>query len=171
VPYKRCYLWPATVLGVARYRMSLTTEWTQQAAFDYLADIRNFAKWDPGVVSSVRFPEQDSGLPPGFGATYDVTVKAVTSSTLRYQIEHFEIPNRLVIRASNRWIRSIDEITIAPKAVGVAGCTVTYDAELTLQGVLRVFDVGLAIAFRRIGDRAADGLRRVLQQPNPGSVR
>ena len=34
-----------------------------------------------------------------------------------------------------------------------------YDADLTLKGPLRVFDLGLRAVFGRIGDRAAAGLR------------
>jgi hypothetical protein len=40
---------------------------------------------------------------------------------------------------------------------------VTYDAELQLKSVLKVADPLLGLAFRRIGDRAAVGLRRVLE--------
>ncbi|MDX9723288.1 MAG: SDR family NAD(P)-dependent oxidoreductase, partial [Myxococcota bacterium] len=43
----------------------------------------------------------------------------------------------------------------------------TYDAVLTLNGPLSVFDSLLGVAFERLGDRAADGLKRVLSQPRP----
>jgi hypothetical protein len=39
---------------------------------------------------------------------------------------------------------------------------VTYDARLGMHGVLRFADPLLALAFARIGDRAAAGLRRAL---------
>ena len=38
------------------------------------------------------------------------------------------------------------------------GAVVTYEAELTLNGVLRFADPLLGLAFGRIGGRAADGL-------------
>ena len=38
----------------------------------------------------------------------------------------------------------------------------TYDATLTLNRPLGLFDPLLRLAFRRIGDRAAAGLKRVL---------
>jgi hypothetical protein len=44
----------------------------------------------------------------------------------------------------------------------VAGSVVTYDADLRLNDVLRVGDLGLRLVFGQIGDRAAAGLRRVL---------
>jgi hypothetical protein len=39
------------------------------------------------------------------------------------------------------------------------GTRVTYDADLSLKGPLRLADPLLALAFRRVGDRARDGLR------------
>ena len=39
----------------------------------------------------------------------------------------------------------------------------TYDADLRLNGLLRIGDLGLRLVFDRIGDRAAAGLRRVLE--------
>jgi hypothetical protein len=39
---------------------------------------------------------------------------------------------------------------------------VTYQAELTLKGPLRALDPLLGLAFKRVGDRAATGLRGAL---------
>ena len=52
--------------------------------------------------------------------------------------------------------RSIDRISI--KTDGPSGCLVTYDAELRLNGPLRLADFALKPTFKRIGDRAARGL-------------
>ena len=49
---------------------------------------------------------------------------------------------------------------------------VTYDAELTLNGLLRIFDPVLGLGFKRIGDKAATGLIRALDGEriaDPGS--
>jgi len=43
------------------------------------------------------------------------------------------------------------------------GCVVTYDADLSLKGALKVANPVLGLMFGRIGDRAAGGLRRVLE--------
>ena len=43
-----------------------------------------------------------------------------------------------------------------------AGSTVTYDAELTLNGLLGLADPLLGLSFKMIGDRAAQGLVRAL---------
>jgi len=42
------------------------------------------------------------------------------------------------------------------------GSVVTYDADLRVRGLFRLADPLLALAFRRIGDRARDGLVRAL---------
>ena len=45
-----------------------------------------------------------------------------------------------------------------------------YDAQLELRGVLRVASPFAGFVFRRIGDRAAAGLRRALQAESPEGV-
>jgi carbon monoxide dehydrogenase subunit G len=146
---------------MARYQMSVRTEWSQEQAFGYMSDIRNFAKWDPGVTSVTKV----AGTPEGYQAEYDVKV-ATGGSTLRYRMTDFARPTRFVMVAQNRWIKSVDEITVTANTGG--GCTVRYDATLTLNGPLRWFDVALGYAFQRIGDKAADGLRRTLaERPSP----
>lgn len=79
---------------------------------------------------------------------------------LEYRITAFERPARVVLRADDGKVRSTDEITVVPAD---GGSRVTYDAELTLAGPLgRAIDPVLGLVFRRIGDRAAAGLRATL---------
>jgi len=123
-----------------------------QEAFAYMADLRHFADWDPGVKRVV----QVTGDGGGAGATFDVTV---SGTTLRYVTDVYEPSTRLVVVAKSRMFTSTDTITIEADD----GATlVTYDAVLSLNGVLRVADPLLRLMFGRIGDRAAAGLRRVL---------
>lgn len=150
---------------MARYQMSTRCAWPAATAFAYMADVRNFAHWDPGVVSVVRVPDSDDDKPPAFEASYDVVVKAGGTSTMRYQITDFKAPTSFVMVASTRWVRSVDEIKVTTHPDG--GCTVRYDAELTLHGRLSMLDAVLGIAFRRIGDRAAAGLRKALTGTPP----
>lgn len=145
--------------------MSTRCAWPAATAFAYMADVRNFAHWDPGVVSVVRVPDSDDDKPPGFEASYDVVVKAGATSTMRYQVTDFKAPTSFVMVASTRWVRSVDEVTVTAHPDG--GCTVRYDAELTLHGRLSLFDPVLGMAFRRIGDRAAAGLRKALTGTPP----
>ena len=137
---------------MAHYTTTVQSEWTPTEAFTYLADLRNFVEWDPGVRSA----EMVVSPQPGPAAQYDVQV---TGTTLRYRTLEFVKPERVVVEAKSRLLRSFDVIEITESG---SGSQIRYDATLELQGLLRFADPLLAPFFRRIGDRAAGGLRRVL---------
>jgi carbon monoxide dehydrogenase subunit G len=141
---------------VAHYRTSIRTALSSADAFAYMADLRNFQEWDPGV----RGVTQIDGDGAGMDATFDVVVNAPRGvMTLRYATTYFDNPRRVVIEAKSRLFTSIDEIDVNEDA----GTTVvTYDAKLDLNGPLKLFDVMLRPVFDRIGDRAESGLLRVL---------
>ena len=142
---------------MARYVMRVRTDLEAREAFAFMADLSNFAEWDPGVSSA----EQVQGDGPGLGAQYDVEA---SGSMLRYVVDVYEEPERIRATARNRWITSVDTISVTPDTGGGAGGSiVTYDADLTLNGLLRIGDPLLALAFKRIGDKAAAGLVERLQ--------
>ena len=64
-----------------------------------------------------------------------------------------------MLRGENSTTLSIDEIVVDPEG---RGCRVSYDANLTLKGSLRLADPLLALVFRRIADRAIGGLRKAV---------
>ena len=142
---------------MARYVVTVRTPRTAHAAFDYLADLRNFVEWDPGVKRATQIEGSGGGL----GASFDVIVKSGRGEmTLRYATTHYAEPRLpqpglLVIEARSRMLTSVDRITVTGST---AGSLVTYDAELELNGVLRCADFVLRPLFKRIGDRAAHGL-------------
>lgn len=141
---------------MARYTTTVRSPRSPEDAFAYMADLRNFAHWDPGVTGVV----QTTGDGGGPDSVFDVTVKSVGGgTTLRYVTKRYAEPHTVTVEARSSMLTSIDRIDVAPDG---AGCLVTYDAELKLNGVLGVFDLGLRIAFSRIGDRAAAGLERAL---------
>lgn len=141
---------------MARYLTTIRSPRPAVEAFDYLADLRNFAEWDPGV-RRVRQVEGDGAGP---GSVVDVSVAGVGRDlTLRYRTEAYRPPHTVVVRAHNLWFTSLDRVTVEDDPMG---CIVTYDAELSLNGVLALGDPVLRVTFRRIADRAADGLRLAL---------
>jgi carbon monoxide dehydrogenase subunit G len=141
---------------MARYVTRVKTPLAAGDAFDYIADLTNFAEWDPGVRRSVQVDGDGTEL----GAAYDVTVAAVPRDlTLRYEVVEYDSPRTSLVVARSAMFTSTDRISVVPDG---DGSIVTYDAELTLNGPLRLFDPVLRLAFGRIGDRAAAGLRRVL---------
>ena len=148
---------------MARYVTTVRSAKTPQEAFAYMADLGNFIEWDPGV-KAVRQVEGSGGGPD---AVFDVTVVAPGPDlTLRYVTEEYDAPHHLLVVARSMVFTSIDRITVEPDGTG---SLVTYDADLRLNGVLRVGDLGLRLVFGQIGNRAAAGLRRVLGPQTPSS--
>ncbi len=126
-----------------------------------MADLRNFAVWDPGV-REVRMVAGDA---PGLHSAFDVDVRsAFATMTLRYEVVEWEPPGRVVVRAETSTLVSLDEISIEARP---DGSTVTYDADLSFKGGLRLANPVLAVVFGRIGDRAAGGLRHALAGAPP----
>jgi len=141
---------------MARFVTSVLTPRTPGEAFEYMLDVRNFAGWDPGVRQVVRVAGDGTAV----GSSYDLTVVAGGTTVMRYTLTELERPRRFVLRSRTTFLTSIDEVRIDEAPGG--GARVTYDAKLTLNGPLRIFDRALGVAFRKIGDRAAVGLRRAL---------
>lgn len=139
---------------MARYLLRVRSSKSPAEAFAYMANLGNFAEWDPGVTRV----KQSEGEGPGLNAVYDVTVKGLPAP-LRYRTTQFEPPNTIVARAETLLLTSLDTITVEADGTG---SIVTYDAELTLKGPLGLADPILRLTFGRIGDRAAAGLIRVL---------
>jgi carbon monoxide dehydrogenase subunit G len=140
---------------MARYLTSVKTARPQDEVFAYMADLRNFAQWDPGVRAVVQI----SGDGGGPQTVFDVTVSGIRDATLRYRTVEYEEPDIVLVVAESATLVSTDRITVRRDGDATI---VTYDADLRLKGVLRIAAPVLALIFRRIGDRAAAGLRRAL---------
>jgi hypothetical protein len=140
---------------MARYVTSVPTRLSADAAFAYMSDMEHFSEWDPGITRVRRVAGQGVSI----GTAWDVTVKTVSTTVMRYVVRECESPRRILLVSRTPFVTSVDEITVAPTETG---SVVTYEAILTLNGPLRVFDRLLGRAFRIIGDRGAAGLRRVL---------
>ena len=139
---------------MARYLVHVRTPMAPAEAFAYMADLTNFAEWDPGVAHA----QQVKGSGPAADAAYDVAVKAAGRTiTLRYDIISYDAPNAVTAFAENRLLSSHDTITVKPDSAG-AGSIVTYDAILKLKGPLGLADPLLRMSFNKIGGRAATGL-------------
>lgn len=139
---------------MAHYRCTVQSPMSQEAAFDYVADLRNLEEWDPGVSSSTLH----DGSMPGKGTSYAVTA---SGTKLVYETLEYERPARTVAEAKTSLLRSYDIIEVAAGPDG--GSTVTYDATLTLNGPLGLFDPVFGLVFNRIGDKAAAGLEKALK--------
>jgi hypothetical protein len=142
---------------MARYVTTINSSKSPDEAFAYMADLRNFAEWDKGVIKV----EQIGGSGAGMGTIFDVTVKGVgkSTSTLRYTTTEYDAPRNVLVKGVNTLFTSIDRVTITPTATG---CDVIYDATLTANWIIAPMNLLLGKVFNKIGDTATRGLRKVL---------
>ena len=147
---------------MARYVVHVRTEMSPTEAFAYMADLRNFAEWDPGVN---RVTQLD-GEGPGPESSFDVGVALPGwTMTLRYDtVAYVEDATTMTAFAENSIFTSEDTIVVVADhdSGDGTGAVVTYDAELKLKGLLGWSDPLLGLSFKQIGDRAAAGLIEAL---------
>lgn len=141
-----------------RYVVTIPSSRTPEDAFAYMSDMGNFTEWDPGI-SRVA---QVTGNGAGRGSVFEVAVKgpAGRDMIIRYDTVEYDAPRTVLLKGRNSLFTSVDRVTVEP---ATTGCTVTYDAVLTFNGLLAPGNLLLGLVFNRIGDRAAKGLRRVLK--------
>jgi len=137
------------------YKTTIRSTLSASEAFAYMADLRNLREWDPGT-SDVKRVEGDGGE----GSVYAVQLAFGTRPTLRYQIQHLDVAGELRFVAKTPFLVSDDRVKVRACATG--GSLVTYEAELRFRGPLKALEPGLNWPFRRLGNRAAAGLRRMI---------
>ncbi|MFM9045116.1 MAG: SRPBCC family protein [Solirubrobacterales bacterium] len=141
---------------MATYRTVVESPLTPEEAFDYLADFENVTKWDENTVSSDCLGDE----PYQAGARYRVVTRfGSRTMTLTYETIEFERPGRVAFRSGTSMATIEDTITITPTG---EGSRVEYVADIGLKGVSRLLDPVFSLIFKRVGDRAAEGLRVAL---------
>lgn len=141
---------------MAHYRGNIESDRSQAETFAYMAEFANVREWDPTVVEARALEDTE----PALGSRFFVRVHWLGRDLpLTYEIVEFEPPRRLVLRAENSTSVSEDTVEVAPRD---GGSLLTYEARVTLKGAARLADPLLGLAFRRLGDNAAAGLRREL---------
>jgi len=151
-------------LTVVHYSRRLVVPVPLDETFAYLSRFSSAAEWDPGVTSARMVTPN----PVQLGSVFELDAVFLGNAVpLRYEITDFEPPNRVVLAAENASVRSTDHISFARDPSG--GTVVQYNADLTLKGVARLAAPIFALAFRRIGDRASDGLLATLSARSPRS--
>ncbi len=142
---------------MVRYRRRLVVPVPPEEAFAYLSRFSSAAEWDPGI-GSARMVTPD---PVARGSVFALDAVFLGNTVpLRYVITEFDPPNRVVLVAANASVRSTDAITFMADPSG--GTMIQYNADLALKGLARLAAPIFALAFRRIGDRASDGLLATL---------
>ena len=90
---------------MARYVTTVRTQLSPEEAFEYMADLRNFAESVPGVKKVV----QVVGTGGGLDTEFDVSV---SGTTMRYRTTVFNTTTELVAVAKTRVLTSTDRVTI-----------------------------------------------------------
>jgi hypothetical protein len=142
---------------MARYVTTIPSSKSPAEAFAYMADLRNFAEWDKGIIRV----EQITGDGAGLGTVFDITVKGFggQNSVLRYETTECDSPTNVLVKGKNWMFTSIDRVTITPTATG---CDVTYDAVLTANLIVWPMNIMLGRIFDKVGAVATRGLKKVL---------
>ena len=138
---------------MAHYNASIDSNRDPQAAFAYLSDFTSTREWDPNVLEATRV----GGGPIGEGSEFAlVTAFAGRKTEIGYRIVEYDPPRAVTFRGENATVVSLDRITFEPID---GGTRVTYDADLTLKGVLKLGDPLMQLALNRLGKQALAGLR------------
>jgi len=145
---------------MARYTGTIEAPHSAEEVWHYLADFRSVGEWDPSV-KDVRLV---GGEPRTEGASYELEVAFHGRSVeLPYRIVELDPPHRVVFAAETDSVTVRDEARIEPAGQGAS--RVTWDADLRLRGIRRVFDLPLRAIFHRVGEDARKGLRERLRKP------
>ena len=149
-----------------RYVVHIPTKLGPDQAFSDLSHFDRAAEWDPSVGEGTMLTPE----PVRRGSRFALQAEFLGRSIpMEYEIVEFEPGTRVVLRADTPFVRSIDTMTFAT-ASGASGSNetiVTYDARLEAKGWAKLATPLLALAFRRIGDRAAAGLHQRLGAESP----
>jgi carbon monoxide dehydrogenase subunit G len=148
---------------MARYNATVDTPRPPDEVFAYLSDFSTTEEWDPGIVEAERLGDSQVREGSEFRLVADFLHRR---TTLTYRIVEYDPPNAVTFRGENSSVVSLDRIIFEPSD---GGTRITYDADLALKGPFRLADPLLALAFKRVGDRALAGMRKTLATQQPVS--
>lgn len=146
---------------MAHYLGTLETSRPAEEVFAYMSDFSTTGEWDPGVAEAQRLDQKAIGVGSEFRVVAAFLGREIP---LVYRITEYDPPRLTTLRAESSTVVSLDTITVESHG-GVTH--ITYDANLSLQGALKLFDPVLALVFKRLGDRALAGLRGKLGTAEP----
>ncbi len=123
--------------------------------FAYVADFTTAAEWDPGVVASNR-TSGDGGV----GTTYSVTASFRGRTVpMTYEVLDHRPLERIVLRGVGSTTEAVDTIEFFDEA---GGTKVSYRAEFTMKGLMRLAEPFMGGMFEALGITALDGMAEAL---------
>lgn len=140
------------------YTAMIQSKHRPQQVFDYLARFSSAQEWDPGIVDA----EMLTPAPVGKGSRFRLVSKLLGKTIeLDYELSAFERPSRFVVIANGAGFTSEDTIEVAPSG---NGAMVRYHATLRFSNAGRLLTPLWWLVFRRIGSKAAKGLKETLNR-------
>ncbi|GAA1966170.1 SRPBCC family protein [Catenulispora subtropica] len=122
----------------------------------YLTDFGNTVHWDPGTISCTR---TDRG-PISVGSSWrNVSTFNGRTTELDYRLERLE-PARLTFVGHNDHATTVDDLLFAKDGDAT---TITYNAEITFKGLLRLATPLLHGRFERLADEVQTSLTAELE--------
>lgn len=144
---------------MARYQASVETRRSVDEVFSYLSDFSNTSQWDPGIDRAGQQTPGEIGL----GTEFRVVSKTMGQEVpFTYRVVEYDAPRSIRLIGESSKIVSSDRMTFEPLGDGTR---VTYEADLSLKGIFKLAEPLLRLGFRRVGDRALEGLRQTLSSP------
>jgi hypothetical protein len=185
---------------MATYEATIPSAWAADDTFGYLATFSNAAHWDPGtlaaealdpgrVTTGSRFRLVVSFLGRRLPLTYEVTHYSVENRDVLLEATSgpLQARDRITVAAAAADDAAAEQalaVTAAeaalsgpPAAVTGSGgaatlkSIVSYRAEVTLRGPLRLLEPVMRRGFASVGEQAARGLAKVLAVPRSSAAR
>lgn len=124
--------------------------------FAYTSNFGNAAQWDPGVADSSKV----SAGPIGIGTAFELRVRfGARSIPMTYVVRECDPPTRVLLEGKGDSVHALDDIAFAATP---RGTRITYTADISLLGALRVVEPLLKGALDSVGKKAVGGLRAAL---------
>jgi len=123
--------------------------------FEYLSAFEHTSEWDPGTP----VVEKRSDGPAAVGSKYYAEAEfRGKRQPIDYVVTELD-DHRIQLRGENKTVISVDTITVT--AAG-SGSAVTYTAEFSIKGWLKVAEPFLRSTFQKLAQPAVDGMQAKL---------
>ena len=133
--------------------------------FRYLKDFSTTEQWDPGVYRAIK----TTPGPVAFGTQFDLVLSNFGQHTrMRYRLIELENNCALRLLGTSDDVSADDRILFFAK--GANTTRIIYEAKLTLHRVPKAMGRLVQPALRRLGLRAAQGLKTALEIPAATSL-
>jgi hypothetical protein len=125
------------------------------STFAYLSAFEHTPTWDPGIP----IVEKQTVGPVAVGTKYHAVAEfRGKRQPIDYVVTELS-DDRIQLRGENKTVISVDTITVRPAQTGAE---VDYHAEFTLKGLAKLAEPFVNPMFEKLGDPAADGMKKQL---------